>query len=287
MPVPEGEFLMGSPEAEPGRNPDEGPQHKVRISPFWMGRCEVTWNEYELFVFLGRERTLSLIQTDPAGDKAVDAICRPSAPYRDMTFGMGRDRYPAICMTQHAANKYCEWLAARTGQFYRLPSEAEWEYACRAGASTAYSFGNDPEKLTDYAWFIANSGGRYQRVGRKKPNAWGLCDMHGNVAEWCLDQYEGSYQKFAGAIPQDPWNKAVRNYPHSVRGGSYDDEPALLRSAARFKSDKSWKLQDPEFPKSVWYHTDANFVGFRIVRPFKLPSEKEMFHYWNSGVEKE
>jgi formylglycine-generating enzyme required for sulfatase activity len=204
-----------------------------------------------------------------------------------MSFGMGKDGYPAISMTQHAANKYCEWLSAKTGQFYRLPTEAEWEYACRAGTTTAYSFGDDPAKLGDYAWYEKNSDFKYQKVGRKKPNPWGLYDMHGNVAEWCLDQYEPSYERFTGALPADPWNRAAKNYPHAVRGGSWDDEPAKLRSAARRGSDKTWKIQDPQLPKSVWYHTDAQFLGFRIVRPLTLPSPEAMQAYWNSGVEKD
>jgi formylglycine-generating enzyme required for sulfatase activity len=190
-------------------------------------------------------------------------------------------------VTQHAANKYCEWLSGKTGQFYRLPTEAEWEYACRAGTSTAYSFGDDASKLREYAWFQDNSGDRPQRVGIKKPNPWGLYDMHGNVAEWCLDQYEDTYQRFVGQSLQDPWNKATSSYPHTLRGGSWADEPEKLRSAARLKSDKSWKLQDPMLPKGVWFHTDAPFIGFRIVRPLQVPTFGEVFTYWNSGVEKD
>ena len=269
--------------------PDEGPQHKVKISPFWMGRCEVTWNEFEMFMFPDEERKFkSTIPTDPNVDKVSDAIARPSKPYVEMSFGMGKDGYPAISMTQHGANKYCEWLSAKTGQFYRLPTEAEWEYACRAGTTTAYSFGDDASKIGDYAWSEKNSDFKYAKVGKKKPNPWGLYDMHGNVAEWCLDQYEDTYEKVKGLGAEDPWNKATKNYPHAVRGGSWNDDVVMLRSAARLKSDKSWKLQDPQLPKSVWYHTDAQFLGFRIIRPLKSPaSAEECNKYWNNGVEKE
>jgi len=219
-------------------------------------------------------------------DKVSDAVSRPTKPYVEMSFGMGRDGYPAISMTQHAANKYCEWLSAKTGQFYRLPTEAEWEYACRAGTTTAYSFGDDASKLGDYAWFEKNSDVKYQKIGRKKPNLWGLYDMHGNVAEWCLDQYTPNYEQFvSGAV--DPWVKATKPYPHAVRGGSWDDPLEKLRTAARRASDKSWKMQDPQLPKSIWYHTDAQFLGFRMVRPLKVPPAEEMDKYWNSGVEKD
>jgi len=288
VPIRGGEYTMGSPANEPGHQPDEAPQHKVRISPFWMEQCEVTWNEFELFMFPDEERKFKdSIATEPYVDKISDAVSRPTKPYVEMSFGMGKDGYPAISMTQHAANKYCQWLSAKTGHFYRLPTEAEWEYACRAGTTTAYSFGDDPSQIGDYAWYKKNSDFKYQKVGRKKPNPWGLYDMHGNVAEWCLDQYEATYDKFPGSIANDPWVKATTPYPHAVRGGSWDDPPELLRSAARKASDKSWKQQDPQLPKSIWYHTDAQFLGFRIVRPLKVPSPEELAKYWTSGVEQE
>src|SRR5438552_11574337 len=288
VPIRSGEFLMGSPDRESGRKPDESPQHRVKISAFWMGQCEVTWNEFELFMYPDEERKFKeTMKTDPYVDKVSDAVSRPTKPYVEMSFGMGRDGYPAISMTQHAANKYCEWLSAKTGQFYRLPTEAEWEYACRAGTTTAYSFGDDASKLGDYAWYEKNSDFKYQKVGRKKPNPWGLYDMHGNVAEWCLDQYELSYSRFAGGTATDPWVKATKPYPQVVRGGSWDEPPVSLRSSARRASEKAWKTQDPQLPKSIWYHTDAQFLGFRIVRPLQVPPPEAILKCWNSGVEKD
>ncbi len=290
VPIPGGEFAMGSPEAEKGRQPDEGPAVKVKISPFWMGKLEVSWNEYELF--MRPEIELDLRKKNPTEeyvDKIADAVSRPTKPYVEMSFGMGKDGFPAISMTQHAANKYCEWLSARTGHFYRLPTEAEWEYAARAGTTTAYSFGDDPSQLGEYAWWGKNSDWKYQKVGKKKPNPWGLHDIHGNVLEWTLDQYDAEwFKKNAGQVLVDPWNRATKPYPHSARGGSWDDEdPGKLRSAARRGSDKSWKVQDPQLPKSIWYHTDAQFLGFRVVRPLKVPSAEEMEKYWNNGVHKD
>jgi formylglycine-generating enzyme required for sulfatase activity len=290
VPIPGGEFLMGSPDSEPARKPDEGPQHKVKVSAFWMGQCEVTWNEYELFMYPDEEkRTRATVPTDAAGDKLADAVTHPSKPYVEMSFGMGKDGFPAISMTQHAANKYCQWLSAKTGQFYRLPTEAEWEYAARAGTTTTYFFGDDKAKLGEYAWFEQNSDFKYQKVGKKKANPWGLYDIYGNVVEWVLDQYNPDFykQSAANAGSVDPWNKATKPYPHAVRGGSWDDEATMARSAARRGSDRSWKMQDPQLPKSIWYFSDAQFVGFRVVRPLKVPPPEQMQKYWTSGVERD
>ncbi len=192
-----------------------------------------------------------------------------------MSFGMGINGFPAISMTQHAANKYAEWLSAKTGEFYRLPTEAEWEYACRAGAP------DPPSPITDYAWDKDNSKGKYQLVATKKPNPWGLYDMLGNVMEWTLDQYE--------PIPKgpasDPWVTPTKPYPIAVRGGSWNDPASAVSCTARVGSDASWKEEDPQLPKSIWYETDAQWLGFRLVRPAKVPTAEEMLRYWNNGVE--
>ncbi|MBN2217714.1 MAG: formylglycine-generating enzyme family protein [Pirellulales bacterium] len=275
VPIRGGKFLMGSPQGEEGRKDDEGPQREVAVDPFWMGKCEVTWEEYEQWAM-----ELDLQQRDKAKyqpnpyDQLADAIARPSKPYSDMTFGMGRKDYPAICMTQLAAQMYCKWLSAKTGRYYRLPTEAEWEYACRAGTTTAYSFGDDPDDLEDHAWYYDNSDEKYQKVGRKKPNPWGLYDMHGNVAEWVLDEV-APYEQAAEGVLRNPLVAPQAEHPRCVRGGSWDDDPEDLRSAARRGSEKDWKMQDPQIPQSIWYHTDATFVGFRVVRPLRVPTPEE------------
>lgn len=281
LPIRGGTFRMGSPDMEPGRQQDEGPVHEVKIAPFWMGKFEVTWDEYEVFMFNLDIARRKILGKQPAElDKLADGVTRPTKPYTDMSFGMGKGRFPAICMTQLAAKKYCQWLSAKTGRFYRLPTEAEWEYACRAGTNTAYSFGNDASKLGDYAWSYQNSNDAYHQVGEKKPNPWGLFDMHGNVAEWCTDQYMPDfYQRFAGKVADNPMAVPTTIEPCVVRGGSWDDDPPLLRSAARRGSDKEWKQQDPQVPQSIWYYTDALFVGFRVVRPLVEPSDKEKEKY--------
>ena len=296
--VPGGEFFLGSPDDEPGRKPDEGPRHKVRIDPFWIGKLEITWDLYRPFMENGGNRnkdgTLNR-DADRAtseapeirGDESLeDTITQPTPPYMPMHFEMGEGysrEYPAVGMTQHAASKFCEWLSARTGHFYRLPTEAEWEYACRAGTTTAYSFGDDPAELGDYAWYAENSEYQYQKVGTKKPNPWGIHDMHGNVAELVLDQYVPDGYGKAAADEANPWTPAVNRYPTSIRGGHWDVDPELLRSAARYGSSKMLKVRDPQLPKSIWYFTDAPWLGFRIVRPLKTPSAEEMHRYWNTG----
>ena len=283
VPIPGGEFLLGSPATEAGHAEDEGPQHKVKVDPFWMGKHEVTWEEFELWSLL-MDTKLRKFQNITATllDKQADGITKPTPPYTDMSFGMGKDGgFPAICMTQHAAKKYCEWLSAKTGVYHRLPTEAEWEYACRAGTKTAYSFGDDPSKIDDYAWHSGNSEVdgemKYHPVGKKKPNPWGLHDMHGNVAEWVQDRYEPDfYAKFpADKASKFPVCLADEEYPRVARGGSWMFEPERARSATRLGSDAEWKEQDPQLPKSAWYMTDALFVGFRIVRPLRVPSDDD------------
>lgn len=287
-----GEFTIGSPEGEKGRQDDEGPQTKVKIKPFWMGKFEVTWDEYEPFMLTseGRNKDGSRKVWAPS-DKPQDLISQPTPPYQPMDFGMGRNGFPAICMSQHAANKYCEWLSAQTGHFYRLPTEAEWEYAARAGTKTAYFFGDDASKLKDYAWYFDNAPNfQYGKVGLKKPNPWGLYDIYGNVCELCLDQYyPDTYKNWStlNGAPGNKWIPSKTPYPHSARGGHYDDDPDMLRSAARRHSEPNWKQQDPQLPKSIWYFTDATWLGFRIVRPLEIPSVEEMYAAWNNGVHKE
>jgi formylglycine-generating enzyme required for sulfatase activity len=283
-----GEFRMGSPEEEENRADNEGPQAQVQVDSFWLGKYEVTWNEFEPYMITAFERYKNGARKDyhPATHTIVDAVSGPTKPYADMTFGMGKLGYPAICMTQHAANKYCEWLSAQTGHFYRLPTEAEWEYACRAGSTTAYSFGDSSKDLRKFAWYYENSNEKSQKVGQKKPNPWGLYDMHGNVMEWTADQYVPEYfQRLAGRA-SNPFVRPELLYPRSARGGSWDNDPEQLRSAYRVGSEASWQQQDPQLPKSIWYLTDAPWLGFRIARPEKLPSVEEMYFYWNSSTDK-
>jgi formylglycine-generating enzyme required for sulfatase activity len=275
--IPAGEFTMGS--AAGGAKGDEKPQHKVKLDAFWMQAHEVTWDAYLMFMFVD--------QANERGkpDPLVDGLSRPTSPYVEMSFGRGHAGFPAISMTQHAANKFAQWLSTRSGEFYRLPTEAEWEYACRAGTATGFAAG----KLDEHAWFATNSAttafprGTYHKVGTKAPNAWGLYDMLGNVMEWTLDQYA----PYSTAPAQNPWVKSTEPYPHAVRGGSWDDPETRIGCTNRVPSDASWKKQDPQLPKSIWYMTDAQWLGFRLVRPATLPTVEEMYRAWNNGVEQD
>lgn len=276
--IPAGSFVMGSPEGETNREEDEGPQKEIQLKGFWLGMYELTFDEYDIF----RDREKDQDIEHEGGKKYVaDAASRPSPPYEDPTFGMGKYGFPAGSMTQYAALKYCKWLYEKTGVFYRLPTEAEWEYACRAGSTTAYPFGDDPADLGEYAWYYENSESVYHKVGQKKPNAWGLYDMLGNVAEWTLDQYQTDFLTQMGDAPvEDPWSKPTKLHPRTVKGGSYDDDPESLRSAERLESSMNWKRRDPQLPKSFWWNTDSPFVGFRILRPLEQPSEEEVQKFW-------
>jgi formylglycine-generating enzyme required for sulfatase activity len=274
MPIAGGTFTMGTPADESKRSADEGPQHEVRIPPFWMEKFETTWDEYDVFAFSQdlKKGNLPGTASKASVDMQADAVTRPTPPYTDETFGLGREGHPAIDMTHHGAMEYTRWLSAKTGKEYRLPTEAEWEYACRAGSHAAYYFGSDAKQLGDYAWYMDNSKERPHEVGKKKPNAWGLYDMLGNVAEWCLDLYDKDYYKsFKPLLPAEApvLIPGAQKYPHVVRGGSWDDQADRVRCGARLASTEFWSQQDPQMPQSIWWHTDATFVGFRVVRPLE------------------
>lgn len=273
VPVKEGTFTMGSPATEKGRDADEGPAHSFHIAPFWMGAYEVTFDEYNAF--------LSDASFSQNGD--MDAVTRPSPPYIDFTLAMGKEGgFPANSMQQFAALMYCRWLYTKTGIFFRLPTEAEWEYACRADTTTTYFFGNDEQQLSQYAWYDKNSGGKYHKVGELKPNKWGLYDMLGNVGEWTLDQYEEKYFQQLKEVTADPGIVPTKRYPRTVKGGTYKDPSKELRPANRLASDLVWNRRDPQIPKSKWWNTDAPFIGFRIIRPVKQPSAEEAQKFFDT-----
>ncbi len=260
-----GAFTMGSQPDDRHYEPDEMPAHQVEVSGFWMEEHEVTFEEWDAFF---KDVTI------PQG-KNVDGITRPTPQYIDLTWGMGRDaRHPTNSMSQQAAMMYCQWLYNKTGHFYRLPTEAEWEYACRAGSTSNV----DPAGLQELAIFHDNSNGKFHKIKLKKPNAWGLYDMLGNLSEWTLDQYDAGW--YAKPAVKDPLAPPASKYPRTTRGGSYLDEARELRCANRIPSDAKWNQRDPQIPKSRWWLTDAMFVGFRVVRPLNAPPKEEIEKFY-------
>jgi formylglycine-generating enzyme required for sulfatase activity len=271
--IPGGSFVMGTAPTDKSVQPDETPVKKVNISPFWMADHEVTFEEWDAFF-----KNLQVPQTKAV---AVDAVSRPTAQYIDLTWGMGRDaKNPTNSMSQTAGIMYCKWLYEQTGFFYRLPTEAEWEYACRAGSATSLPKGVTAANLPEYAFSKMNSNGKFQKVSQKKPNAWGLYDMLGNLSEWTLDQYDAAaYAKLAPDV-KDPSAPPAAKYPRVARGGSYMDEPSELRCTNRIPSKPEWNQRDPQIPKSRWWLTDGMFMGFRVVRPVQQPSKEEIEKFY-------
>ena len=256
--VPGGTFTMGSPASEAGRDADEGPQVEVTLKPFWIGKTEVTWDEYDQFAFVGNTGA----RTGDGGAGDSDAVSKPSRAYGDEAKGYGKGKMPALAMTQHGAMEYCRWLSQVTGKAYRLPTEAEWEYAARAGSTAAL-----PTDIDDQAWHAGNATETPHKVGTKKPNAFGLYDMLGNVAEWTFDLYsEKRYAEWAPKATQPVALPEDKRYPHPTRGGSFIEAADKLRYANRQASHEDWSQRDPQVPQSIYWHTDADHVGFRVVR---------------------
>ena len=272
VPIQAGTFVIGSAANEKGRNADEGPQKKLSIAAFWMSAYEVTRDELDVFL---KDESTSL-------NVNVDAITRPSPQYVDLSLGMGKEGgYPANSMSQRTAIMYCKWLYQKTKVFYRLPTEAEWEYACKAGTNTTYFFGNNAADLDKYAWYEKNSENTFHKVGKKLPNPWGLYDMIGNMTEWTLDHYDATaFEKVNNEQLTIAANEA--KYPKTLKGGSFIDPAIELRSAKRFHSDPIWNRRDPQIPKSKWWLTEAKQVGIRLLRPYLQPTEEEIKQFFKA-----
>jgi formylglycine-generating enzyme required for sulfatase activity len=268
-PVQGGKFKMGSSISEKNREVDEA-QKDVEVSSFWMSTHEVTFAEWDAYF---KDNTLPQ-------SKNIDGVTRATPQYIDLTWGMGRDgNHPTNSMSQLASIMYCKWLYSKTGIFFRLPTEAEWEFACKGG-TTGKPVSSDPASLKEYGYFADNSSGKFHHVEEKKANTLGLYDMLGNLAEWTLDQYDATgYGKLS---TKDPLALPASKYPRVTRGGSYLSESKELRCANRIPSDANWNQRDPQIPKSKWWMTDGMDVGFRVVRPFKQPSKEDAETFYNS-----
>lgn len=273
-----GSFEMGLPEDHDWYEAQEGTPKTVKVAPFWMGKHEVSFDEFTHFQYRNQDTNASAAKTVKYD---ADAVTRPTPPYEDMAFGMGTvGGFPAVSMTQQAALRYCKWLYLKTGNFYRLPTEAEWEYACRAGEEEVST---DEDALDEQAWYYDNSYEAFHKKGEKDANAWGFHDMLGNVAEWTLDQYKEDYHEQLGKA-DNPWMKPKLKYSHTTRGGSYDDDAEDCHCAARLKSRPRWQQRDPQIPKSIWWNTDAPFVGFRLVRPAKKMTHEEVVAFFEEAI---
>ncbi len=216
-----------------------GGTRQVEIASFWMSATEVTWDAYDVFVF-GLDLPLAEQGTV---QEEVDAHTRPTKPYMATDRGFGHAGYPAISISHQGAEAYCAWLTKKTGRAFRLPTAHEWEYACRAGSTAAYSCGDDEAGLDAIAWHAENAERKTHPVGGKQANAFGLFDMHGNAGEWCL----------------------VEDGKHYLMGGSFEENARRLRCVTRREPSRMWNASDPQIPRSIWWLADAPFAGFRVV----------------------
>ena len=238
--------------ADPSSN---GATRRAAIGAFSLSKLEIPWEVYDAFVF-------GLDQPSASTSDGADAVTRPSHPYISMDRGFGHAGYPVISVSYHGAQEFCRWLSLKSGRTFRLPSETEWEYACRAGASAPPSSADVHEadvhglganelgapqlgaqELGAQAWFRDNAHGKTHPCGEKAPNPWGFRDMLGNAAEWCASA-DG---------------KGV------VRGGSFRDEASAVTCSARKPSDPAWNKSDPQLPRGIWWLADGPFVGFRVL----------------------
>jgi sulfatase modifying factor 1 len=277
--LPGGTFNMGSPDDEPLRDNDEGPVREASVSQFWIAKTEVTWDEY--MAFFRATGSQGRTEGQVVSSQKTDAISGATPPWGAPDQGWGKGSRPAITMTWHAANVYCKWLSQVTGKKYRLPTEAEWEYACRGGTQTPYFFSGDPKDYSSEGFlkrlirpdtgliaskviYSLNSSAKTGEPSSVGENPFGLKNMPGNVAEFCSDFYSaGSYSADSTGIdPQGP----AKGQEHVIRGGSFKSDAKDVRSAARdFTRTKEWLVTDPQMPKSIWWYSDCIDVGFRVV----------------------
>jgi formylglycine-generating enzyme required for sulfatase activity len=288
--IPGGTNKMGSPENEPFRMQDEGPVREVKISPFFMAKIEVSWDEYMAFFKQTGAQGKTTDTYVSVNQGEVDGISGPTSPYGAPDQGWGKGKMPAMSMTHHAAEIYCQWITEITGKSYRLPTEAEWEYAARGETTSPYFFEGDPKRyvekgirnklfgvdtagINSYIIYAENSGSRTAGPDATLENPFGLNNMLGNVLELCSDWYaEDIYAQYAAGLLKNPTGP-ISGEEHVVRGGSYRDGAENVRSASRdFTKTEAWLKTDPQMPKSIWWYSDCFYVGFRVVCEYEETS---------------
>lgn len=280
--IPGGTFTMGAVEGDKYAQADESPAREVTLDPFFMGEIEVSWDEfltwYSQTSAEGRTTDIGILE-------GVDGLSGATPPYGNPDQGWGKGTLPAITMSYYAAEKYCEWLSLVCGKTYRLPTEAEWEYAARAGTNSVYFFegtakdyakeglkaklfGTDTSIINRYVIYMENSGARSQTPDKVLPNPFGLRNMLGNVAEFCKDYYlEDAYLSNPGPLSNPVITSGGEE--HVIRGGSFLSNSDELRISDRNKTNnESWLRTDPQIPKSLWWYSDCYHVGFRVVCEF-------------------
>ena len=277
-PIPGSEIVLG--------------ERRYRVDPFWMARYEVTWREYKEFMSLYEAFKRFEIRGERlvTEENEIDAITTPTPLYDPThTFKYGEDpQQPAVTITQYSARQYTKWISGITELQHRIPSEAEWEHACRAEAVTKYHFGDDPAQLGEYAWYADNVPEEgTKRVGQKRPNAWGLFDMHGNAAEWVLDGADDDHTRpnhASGLLSAaTDWIRSTAPDRRKVCGGSWEFPADKCTCSSRLISnDEEWKSWDPNLPLSPWWLTTnpARGIGFRIIRPLREITREAMEEYW-------
>jgi sulfatase modifying factor 1 len=283
--VPGGTFKMGSTDDEQLHKPDEGPVKEVSVSSFFIAETEVTWDQYLSF-YKATAREGRSTDTEGARTSAnVDAITGPTPPYGqpDQNWGMGTR--PAITMTYYAAETFCKWLSQETGKNYRLPTEAEWEYAARGGTKTPYFFEGNPkdflekgflgrifggknENINKFVIYKGNSLGKTHLPEDVESNPLGIKNLLGNAAEYCSDWYAADAYANLSDGTKDP-KGPLSGEERVVRGGTFRSDAGGVRCASRDHTQtEAWLKTDPQMPKSIWWLSDCNYVSFRVVCDF-------------------
>ena len=287
-PIQGGQFLMGSPSSEAYRQKDEGPIREVEVRDFWMAEIEVSWDEY--LAFFNATSSQGRKEAEVTNEE-VDGISGATPPWGAPDQGWGKGQRPAITMSHFAAETYCRWLSQVTGKKYRLPTEAEWEFAARGGTQGAYFFPGNPKDfekeglmskifgpdtigIYSSVVYSENSPDRTQEPSFVNPNPFGLKNMLGNVAEFCLDFYDPLiYSKYPKGIVKNPRGPRTGT-EHVVRGGSFLNSAKGVRVANRdYTKTKEWLVTDPQIPKSIWWYSDTKSVGFRVVCEVELANK--------------